>query len=618
MYRIALVDEFHIHARNFPSFFNYMEAAKIEPDVFVGKSSENYRLINATGLYGDVVDTLTAPTAELFRSYCAEFMSCSADEMYNSELHAFPLWSMCRSELLGYLLTLPSWQTEVMVKDDRAIFQKAFDEHLEILAGNMAAAKYWTDFWYGRRADIFKYHYCMAFSGSMIYTRTLLELLRRSPTRAFVLESTFTGNDFIFEEAYHPIANNLRARQPTARFSRRPAETQNTYEREVIKARNKILAAKNKNVQQPAPKSLPVFPAEGPQVLIVGQVVNDYSLIEDGYPYCGSIPVYIELITRLLNETAVNIVFKSHPWESKKTHVKSQMTFNHLETFVRALSPPLRSRIMILEDVNLHALIEESQYFLTFCSQAGIEAALFGLRPFVMGEAFYSNAGFTADCADIDSMVQAVKTLPGALNLKEYAAFDRYIVDLFQYGTVAIFDSGKTRIASLLDKPKLLEQKLPIRSEIELDPGADQENVSSEFWSGIFREREALPLDADLIRSLGERITMTISPSDGLELLAGQPVSVDVKIFNDSNYIIPSRLGGRQLQLSYHVLNADGSRCVWNGQPTPLRGRIEDGARKSMIVALPEKPGKYTVIPAILHPGVCWIEAGKPWEIEVG
>ena len=619
MYRVALTDSFHLHARNFPSLFKYIDTSKITSSVLLEKGSDGYGLIQATGNYADLDDRVSPFIARYLRNQAEVFAGQDADTLYATEQANLQLWRLCHSEALAYLLSFDNWQSDLMPKDDRAIFDKAWAENRDVLTLNMAAASYWLNHWYDTRKSIFGNHYCCVFSGSMTYTRTLMELLRRSPTRAIVMESTFTGNDFIFEEMYQPVANNLGVVHPTLRAARREPQLEepNQYDREVIKARNKVLSARNKNVTQPPVRSLPQFPEERPQLLMVGQVVNDFSLIEKGFPYVNSIPAYIALIDGLLERTECNIVFKAHPWENKKVHLKTPKTFDALAAHLATLPDEKRARVLLVEDVNLQSLIEESQYFVTFCSQAGIEAALMGLKPFILGRSFYSGAGFTEDCPDIDSLVEAVATAPGLLDLEGYQALDRYLVDLFQYGTVSVFESGEKRIRKLLSRETGLEQKTPLRTEMELGRTEARARPLAQRWSGVLRKKTALPHDEDVVRAIVPEVGIDLVDVPTSVSTAAETLRLEVAVTNNSAYVIPAKLGAKPFRLSYHVLTEAGERYIWNGEKTDLPTDLHTDGRFFMEFKVPTEPGRFRIIPAMMYPGVCWFDSDQSWEITV-
>ena len=617
MKKVCIADEFHIHKRNFPSLFEKFASADSKVKVLLPKSHDCFRLITAIGCYDDLEERTSAILARYIRSQAEEYSLLTADELFDISIYSLKLWPLCRSELMAYLLTRDNWQQEVMLKDDRAVFDKAFEENHSDLVMNIAMANFWLNHWFDLRRDIFENERCFVFSGSMTYTRTLMELLRRSPTKCMVLESTFTGNDYICEELYHPVANNLGVKYENVRVSRRIEEFElpDQYDREVVKARNKVLSAKNKNVKQPPDSALPTFPHDAELILIVGQVVNDFSLIEEGFPYVGSIPVYKELITKLLDETEHNIVFKAHPWENKKVHVGSAKTFDALVEFAGSLPVEKRARLLLVEDCNIYGLIEQSSYFVTICSQASIEAALLGMKPFVLGKSFYSSAGFTFACDDVGALVETVKSESGVLDLEGYKAFDRYLVDLFQFGTVSCFKSGVGRLGKVTEVHTGLNQMTPIKAEMELGRTRLSQKRDASLWSGVVRKKTPFPDAADPKEVLSS-IAFNIELPDKMEA-GSSAFDVVVEAFNNGDFVVPKAVGAKEFHLSYHIFDEAGGRYCWNGLQTHLNEDIHQEFVGAMMFEPPADPGKYKVKPALVLPGVCWIEGDQEWEITV-
>ncbi len=618
MLRIALCDTLHLHKRNFASLFEMFQEQDITPSILLDRDDDGYNLITCSGNYEDIEQHVSPFVALSVREHASSLAKQPVDELYESEMLGLRLWPLCRSELMSYLLSQDSWQAEVMLKDDRALFEKAFVENHADLTLNISIAKYWLNHWYHNRKKIFSHNACCVFSGSSIYTRTLLELLRRSQCRAFVLESTFTGNDFLFEEMYQPIANNLGVRHHNTRVSRRDPqlETIDNFEREAIKARNKIISANNKNVKQPASRKLPQFPTDQEQILILGQVANDYSLIEDGFPYVGSIPVYRELIQKILKQTSYNIVFKSHPWEHKKSNIKRSFTFDTLAEFVRGLPDTQRSRVLLVEDTNLQDLLNDSTHFVTFCSQSGIEAAMNGLRPIVLGRAFYSNAGFTQDCANIDDVITALNTSDGTLNLNEYQSFTRFVVDLFQYGSFSIFQSGRSKLLKALEKPKALEQKSPLWSELSLRSSNLSHRATPKQWAGIVRRLKPLE-DPDTAKMLADNLSISLLNFPASFNRSDQNIQLILQVVNHSEYAIPRMLMNRECFASYHIYDEHGGRYIWNGERKLLNEEIQQEFRDTIPFKIPDEAGKYSIVPALLFNSICWLNSDQTWEFEV-
>ncbi|MDK4603517.1 capsule biosynthesis protein, partial [Kingella kingae] len=67
-----------------------------------------------------------------------------------------------------------------------------------------------------------------------------------------VMESLFTGNEFFCEERYSPIANRTDIMHKAVYQSLLDKiNSESVYENERMKAINKMILMKNKNVQQP-------------------------------------------------------------------------------------------------------------------------------------------------------------------------------------------------------------------------------------------------------------------------------------------------------------------------------------------------------------------------------
>ena len=618
MHRIAICDTLHIHKRNFKSFFEFMEEKGIKPSILLDKDDDGYNLIPCTGNYNEIEQHVSPFVALAIRDHAKVIANKTIDELYDSEMLELKLWPLCRSELLSYLLSKDEWQQEVTLKDDRLLFEEIFKKNHEDLTLNIAVAKFWLNHWYRNRKKIFSNHGCCVFSGSATYTRTLLELLRRSQCRAFIMESTFTGNDYIFEEMYQPVANNLGVRHQNTKVARRnpELETPSMYDRELTKARNKVVSANNKNVKQPESEGLPQFINDEDQILIMGQVANDYSLIEDGFPYISSIPVYKELMKRILDETNLNIIFKAHPWEHKKVNIERSFTFDYLKNFIRDLPANLRSRVLLVEETNLQDLLDNSQYFLTLCSQSGIEAAMNGIRPIVLGTAFYSNAGFTLDCPSVDVAIEAIKNSNGTLSLEEYKAFNRFIVDMFQYGTISSFPSGKGKIEKILHQNRSIEQKTPIKPELALSRGENYQVTNAQKWTGVLEKLKPIE-DRDTLKNLSNKLTISLVGLPEKIKKSDRNSFLSINLENLSGYIIPHSFEGRKGFLSYHIYDEKGKKYTWDGERQPLRAEVKRGLQGRVPFKAPSETGKYKVVPALLYSSICWIDSDQTWEFEV-
>ncbi len=327
-----------------------------------------------------------------------------------------------------------------------------------MLLYNLAAALDWLEFW---KAKLPTYspqptHACI-FSGSLIYTRTLIELLRMTPTRVMVMESYFTGNDFYFEEKYEPVPNNSDLRHAAVYKALPVPADANEYDRERIKAINKVLMGKNKNVQQPEnPTPLPFKAGERPLVVVLGQVVNDFSVINYADRGISTVAFYRSLIDALVR-AGCNVVFKDHPWELKKTHVKRPFTRQLLEQWLDTQDEEFRSRVFIDTELDILKLFKACDFACGLNTQSLIEAAFEGVKPTTFGNAFYGRKGFTHDydLADVERFAADIKSgrISGTLTLEEVDAFELFLVKSLQKHLVTVNPSGVSMIGAKLTPP---------------------------------------------------------------------------------------------------------------------------------------------------------------------
>jgi len=445
--KYILADEFHIHSRNFPSLFQHIDSIKANYEFLLKKSDPLYKIINNHGNYKQIIIDKNVDIFGAFLLYYKIFSHLNPEDLFTYSLHQINIFEVAKLETLSLLVTQYNW-CEVDIKpDNRFIFDKAYGEDRETLILNMAAAAFWITTWMLRFEQIHSGHFCIVFSGSCTYGRTLMEVCRRTRSKCYVLESTFTGNDYFCEELYQPIPNNSNIRFPTFRkqlLTKFLADPNLIIEREIIKAKSKIVDIKNKNVTQPIASSLPKFKNQSKIILLAAQVVNDFSILVGHSSNLSSIYIYKNLIREILQKTDCNLIIKTHPWERKKVNLQSSFSYDKLATYLKSFPPEMAERVLLVEHENLYNLFSLSNYFVTLCSQSGLEAALEGFKPIIIGEAFYSNAGFTTDYPTVaDFITDLVEdNCQSTMNLHEYRNFEHFTLALFQAHTVSIHKSG--------------------------------------------------------------------------------------------------------------------------------------------------------------------------------
>lgn len=440
---ILLADDLHINVKNFASFHEFME-----------KQGATVKNINTRRAWITVYGHYE-PMASV-RERARLLAKLVANELYTYQVRGVNLFNVARAEVMARVVVQPEWHEAHYPQTSRGIFDQLMEQNKQVLMLGLAAAWDWLDFWTQALADEAQFTHACIFSGSLIYQRTLMELLRFTPTKVIVMETFFTGNDYYCEEKYEPIANNTNLKHKTVFESLAKVEQENLVDRERIKALNKVLTMNNKNVQQPDTGEPLVFANAAKIVTIFGQVVNDFSLLEYRDIGLCSIAIYKELIHELAS-SGFNVVFKAHPWEEEKINIKRPLTRDAIRDYVITLPEALQQRIQVVDHYPIDKLFAVSHAVAGLNSQSLIEAAFQGFKPLQFGDAFYGKKGFTHDFtpAQVSEVVRRLQqgTLSGTLSLDEYRFFEDFLVAALQHFLVSCHNSGLNRLAQVFEMP---------------------------------------------------------------------------------------------------------------------------------------------------------------------
>ena len=439
-YNILVPDSLHINIRNFPSFFKFVEKEKANI-TFVSDRKD------WIALYGDY-----SQKEDILKDKFDILASLTLSQLYDFKIKEVNLFFIARAEILSLVIKNTEWISDSIPSDQFKICQKLYDHNPDILLSCLAAAWDWIEYWYTFLQDNKLFTHSCIFSGSLIYQRSLIELLRFRPTKVMLMESFFTGNDYYCEEKYEPIANNCDIKYKAIYRSLLEDLSPNLKERELMKAINKVILSKNKNVIQPTIGDEITFNNDGLIVTILGQVVNDFSLLEyKGYGL-SSIDFYTKLVSLLIDNN-INVIFKAHPWEAKKINITDSFTKNKMEELRDCLSDEKKNSLVIVDDYPITKLFEISNYIVGLNSQGLLEAAFDGFKPVQFGNAFYGNKGFTNDyqLSDISVFVDDILSgaIHGNMTLAEYDSFQTFLLKIFQGQLVSIHNSGVSKLSSI-------------------------------------------------------------------------------------------------------------------------------------------------------------------------
>lgn len=586
---VALLEDLNVNKRNFLTLYQYLENTETEFHVLLDQGSELFKTAQCFGKYPKQHVRLQ-PYINGYR-----YMGC--DDLFLLKKYNINLWRLCRSELMCYLLSKEEWHENFMLKYSREEFDYVYNNYHDDLISNIGAAAYWLDEWYLKKDVLQKYSCVFMFSGSLIYARSLMEFVRRSATKCYVLESTFSGNQFYLDERYTPIANN-----PS--IVPLPEAFPGSIDREIIKAKNKSLNIKNKNVTQPQSRGLLTFGNNEPTVLLVAQVPNDFSLIEPGFPFSSSISAYKKLIYELITKTRMNIIIKSHPWENHKVHLRNALTYKMLTSFLKSLSEEQQSRVLLVEDFNIYDLFDCSQYFVTFTSQSGIEALVRGFRPFVLGNSFYASDEYCCRADSVESLVDKILSERPTLTLEEYKKFEFFLIRYFQLTTISTTPEGLDQIAHKMTPYVITKQTSPEREELLARKPINARHIAESSKINYFT-KETLKTE--------DRIKISVNCPTTLDSFASEVISLTMVVTNNSNIVLAPYVEEPRykVSLSYHLVDTENVMIEWNGLRTPLAFEVFDKHQQEFSVKLPGNDGVYKIRPALVISEVCWIESGE-------
>lgn len=442
MSRVLLSDTWHFHRRNFASLLDTLDAGAIQWRCETRRSKWWKRHGDYTGLkgaLGTVVDSLEAS---------------GMDAAFTATRQGLSLFEMAKGELFCLLLSRKHWRNYDGQLNDEALFQYAWKHDRKDLLLNLAAAQSWIHFWSGVLDE--GWTHVVVFSGSYTYTRTLLALAAGRNLNTFVSEHFFTGNEFYVEPRSTPLPNNTSVGRSDTAYPLALPDDARLLERLRAEMHTRFAAMTNKNVKPESVLVPPPFTVVGKSLLIIGQVMNDFSLIENKPGPVFSLPIYRRLVQRVLADSDWRIVFKAHPWERKRPNLKSPVTRDAMARLRDSLPIEQQQRFVIEELAPIGRLLTYADQVVTICSQGGLEACQSGLKPAVLGRAFYDRLGFSSDFADADAFVDALVAgeVQGTLSLDEYRGFEDYmtkalLLDLYRNDALS-----QTRLHSLLSDTK--------------------------------------------------------------------------------------------------------------------------------------------------------------------
>jgi hypothetical protein len=406
-------DQSNFHARNFPALFRTIAYFRL-PTRFA--SWEDRGLKRAFGNY--------APFTSYLESFHREIQAMSTERLFALHRQGVRVFDVCKYELLQHLMSLPAWYDRPTENDDQVIFDKMAHENLDALRLNMAAACLWLSYWREQvpRHDLGPFPACI-FGNSLAYTRALSLQADALGIVPVVFEHFFTGHDHFMEVRREPIQGFTQLRVD----GRVPPAGDSTL---VLR---RLADMQNKNVSQRPFRRARRFASSAPTILLLGQVLNDFAAVSPNNRVLGTIAIYKQLVTRLLVDTDVNLIIKTHPYEARKTESGRAITNEELAAHLATRHPAAAHRVWLVDDYPLAGLFTSADLCVTLHSQGALEAIAAGLPVATLGDPFYARHGFTTDFDSVPSLVSALAAgdLPLQLSHEQMARYLRFMTRSF-------------------------------------------------------------------------------------------------------------------------------------------------------------------------------------------
>ncbi|MEA9603816.1 hypothetical protein VC159_05035 [Polynucleobacter sp. JS-JIR-II-c23] len=437
--KLLFADNWHFHRRNFLPIFEALKKDSL-PHQFETSRRSWWK---AHGRYEHLTKSLKESI---------EFID-QQDDWSAIHFLGVNLWEISKAEFLCSALAQDRWHNGGILNQSDSIFEFAIanPQDWEALRLCLAAAHNWLLFWNQYLDSHTDISHAIVFSGSYIYTRALMVLAKQRDISVLVAEHFFTGNDFYLEYRNNPIANNCGVKRDFS-FNSFINENEGKVTSSAY-AHSRMKGMKNRNVPQTNIAFKNAWSDKNPIILIIGQVANDFSIIETPHHEISSIASYKLAIIDLLKNTNANVIFKAHPWERRRAPLFSPFTKIKIEEFIHSLPGKDRVRIALIENEPIQNIFQICDGVMGISSQGLLEACYFGFKPVLIGDTFFAKKGFTQSANQNPNLLNEPfdKGL-WRLSLNEYEQFQDFMDRIF---TEVLIPNSK--LASDLICEKLLD-----------------------------------------------------------------------------------------------------------------------------------------------------------------
>ena len=434
--KLLFADNWHFHRRNFLPIFEALKKDSL-PHQFETSRRSWWK---AHGRYEHLSKSLKESIEFIDRH----------DDWRAIYFFGVNLWEISKAEFLCSALTENHWHVGGIPNQSDSIFEFAManPQDKEALRLCLAAAHNWLLFWNQYLDSHTDISHAIVFSGSYIYTRSLMALAKQRGISALVAEHFFTGNDFYLDYRGSPIANNCGVQRDFGFHScikeNEAKVTASAY------AHSRMKGMKNRNVPQKNIAFKNPWGDKNPIILIIGQVANDFSIIETSSDEISSIASYRQTINNLLKNTNANVIFKAHPWERRRAPLFSPLTKIKIDEFIESLTERDQARIALIENEPIQNIFQICDGVMGISSQGLLEACYYGFKPALIGDTFFSNKGFTQSAIQNPNLLyKSFDKKMWKLSLQEYERFQDFMERMF---TEVLIPNSKFASSLIFDK----------------------------------------------------------------------------------------------------------------------------------------------------------------------
>ncbi|WP_214744219.1 glycosyltransferase [Exiguobacterium sp. s189] len=433
------VDKTNFHKRN---FFNFMQYVENNHSYFIN----NYfpRLKNSFGMYYFKHIENLEKIDEYVNMYSEfeDINKCDIDKLKLVKYKGIKLYPVVKPELLLYLsskyydlvlaeeMTLQNQDVDVL-----SIFKSNYfgtDESIKNAVRNsLIVASFWIDHFEKEFQNREILNVCL-YGGTSIYSRVAGLVAHQYKINAIAFEGFFLKQFHFADNTSGIITNNHRAGDNSFWQKIKDLELEDS---QILKLDHLMSSRTNLNVVQPSKISKKEFydkyniPSDKKIVLLIGQVINDFSITKDLTSFNSTIDFYQSVINYFEQQDEYHLFVKLHPWENSKQHNVEGVSKKVLNKIFGDLK-----NTSIDYDINIESLIEFSECAITSCSQSGLEMLYAGKRVLQVGNAYYSNKGWTIDVKnrfDLDQKIRELVMIPH-LNDEEQKEVKNYLYHIVE------------------------------------------------------------------------------------------------------------------------------------------------------------------------------------------